>query len=196
MLSFSSVAGESLQVANKYWNLVAKADGSERKACPGCGFVGDEVEKATVRSITRRELRDKLGDMKGFRFSDTLGCPIVYYNNEEGHYVTLAEVNRRVGQKETVPDRMICYCLQVPENKILSEIVERGCCTTLQDVREYTKANTGTACLVTNPRGVCCDVDILGIIQKGLRLGGREAIADPEVGREACCALPAATETA
>ncbi len=68
--------------------------------------------------------------------------------------------------------------------------MDRGCCTTLDDVREDTKANAGKACLVTNPRGVCCDVDVLGIIQKGLRLTGREAIVDPEVGQEHCGQLP------
>lgn len=133
--------------------------------------------------------------MKGFRFSDTRDCPVVYYNNPSGIYVTKDETVKRVGQKETGGSRTMCYCLNVPEERILREIVEEGCCTSMEDVREYTRANTGKACQVTNPKGACCEEEILGVIQKGLALAGRTGIEQPHVSAEPCCQLSTRART-
>lgn len=190
VLRLRSVSGEPMDTADAYWKLVATDSDAAASACPGCGQAGSKVGPITIRSIVKKEHHGKLGNLEGLRFSETRDCPLVYYRNDAGLYVTTDEVTKRVGYKEASGDRTICYCLKVSEEKILREIVDESCCTTMEDVREYTRANTGKACEITNPKGVCCDVDVLGLVQKGLRMAGKEALAKPQIPAHDCCRLP------
>ena len=47
---------------------------------------------------------------------------------------------------ETCPNRLVCHCLQVTEEMLLSAIEEAGC-QTVRDLRQHTGAGGGcTAC--------------------------------------------------
>lgn len=157
--------------------------------CPACGTDGQKISGRTVSAIVARDLRPLLPDFEGFLFCEVQTCPLLYFDNPRGVFVHLDEARKRVGHKETVPDRTICYCLLVPEEAILREVVDEGCCSTVADVRAYTRANTGKACEVTNPKGVCCDTDVEAVIQKGLHLARREALTEPVREAESCCSV-------
>ncbi len=105
-----------------------------------------------------------LGD--GFRFCFTRSCPMMYYRNHGKVYFTKAEIKTRFGPKEAEPPRPVCYCLQVTEEQIAEEILQKKCCTTLQDIQRFTRAGTGKWCLTTNPSGKCCREYLPDIVGK------------------------------
>ena len=56
------------------------------------------------------------------------------------------------------------------EHRILDEILDKKCCTSLEDIKQYTGARTGKLCHITNPSGRCCGPQVNEIIAKGLSL--------------------------
>jgi bacterioferritin-associated ferredoxin len=56
--------------------------------------------------------------------------------------------------------RPICYCKGVLEKQILDELLVKQCCDSLKDIQEYTGANLGHDCKITNPSGRCCGSQI------------------------------------
>jgi copper chaperone CopZ len=105
---------------------------------------------------------------QGFRFCWTPSCDVVYYNNEAKVYFLKDELKSRVGIKEDSPPRPACYCMNVTEERIAEEILEKKCCSSLEDIKAYTKAGEGKWCLTTNPTGRCCREYLAGIIDKYL----------------------------
>jgi copper chaperone CopZ len=143
--------------------------GSDRaKACPVCGERGRRVTALTVTAHLRPEFWKVLGD--GFWFCWTRDCPIFYYDNGRGLYVSKGprEVRTRFGLKETEAPRPICYCLGVNAETIFDEVEHKGCCDSLGDVERYTRAGTGKWCVTTNPSGVCCRAYLKEIVEESL----------------------------
>lgn len=138
------------------------------KACPVCGRRGRRVIALTVTAHLRPEFWDLLGE--GFWFCWTRECPIFYYDNARGVYVSKdpREVRSRFGLKEQEAPRPICYCLGVGCERIFEEVEVKGCCDTLEDVERYTRAGTGKWCVTTNPAGVCCRAYLKEVVSECL----------------------------
>lgn len=172
------------------WQALVTRHKDSTIACPTCGHDGQEVALRTVRAIVKKDLKSKI-DSEGLRYCTTLACDIVYYRNAPSPtFVARTDVHVRVNLKETAADRLICYCLKVDEKTILDSITTGGA-ETLHDVQKATKANTGKACHVLNPSGVCCEPQIRAVIAKGLTLAGKPALIQP-VGSEGDCCAPGA----
>ena len=60
-------------------------------------------------------------------------------------------------------DKLICYCLNVDKQTIVSAIKDGN--NTLDKIKEATGACTGGKCKELNPSGKCCAVDIKALIE-------------------------------
>ncbi len=80
--------------------------------------------------------------------------------------------------KTAPPDTTVCYCNEVPLKEI-RQAIEDGA-RTIEDIQEMTGACTGSMCEEKNPRGGCCETDIVKIIAT---FGGDA----PPPGRCKCC---------
>ncbi len=174
----------------KAWENLAVDRGGSGDACPVCGELGEGVGLVTLRALIRKDLK-ALPDGEGFQYCRTLRCPIVWYRGAPAFAADAAAVRVPVNVKMEEPSRPLCYCLKVDEAAVLEEVVERGCCTTLEEVQEATRANTGKACHVTNPSGGCCERDVLGSLAKGLASAGRQGEVANFQALEGCCVRPA-----
>ena len=57
---------------------------------------------------------------------------------------------------------MVCYCIKIDEATIVKAI--KNGADTLAQVKETTKACTGSECAELNPSGKCCSKDIKSLI--------------------------------
>ncbi len=133
----------------------------DQRVCPVCGERGLRVLKVTVATHVPEKFWSHLTE--GFYFCSNPSCEMFYFNNVSKTYFLKDEVKTRFGLKEGEPPRPICYCLQVTEEMIEQEIIEKGCCDSLEDIVAFTKAGTGKWCLTTNPSGKCCR-EYLGLV--------------------------------
>lgn len=74
------------------------------------------------------------------------------------------------GPKEKEGLRPICYYLGVLEEHIRYEVLKKGCCDSLEDIVEFTKAGTGKWWLTTNPSGKCCRDYLPGVVGRYLSM--------------------------
>lgn len=112
------------------------------------------------------------------RFCANGDCPVFYFDNRRSIYFTKSEVKTRYGPKEKADPRPICYCLNILAEQIRTEIEDKRCCYSLQDIVAYTKARTGKWCLTTNPSGKCCREYLPKIVDIYLHKAGIEPVAD------------------
>jgi copper chaperone CopZ len=140
--------------------------GTDDTACNVCGQVGTKVLRVTMGVHVKEDKWPQLS--QGFRFCWTPDCDVVYYNNERGIYFRKEDVKTRVGLKETTYPRPVCYCMNVTEERISEEILEKKCCSSLEDIKAYTRAGEGKWCLTTNPTGRCCREYLVRVIDKYL----------------------------
>ena len=47
----------------------------------------------------------------------------------------------------------ICYCANVTDEEILYHVAVAKCCSSLDDIKKHTGANSGRECLTKNPAG-------------------------------------------
>lgn len=57
----------------------------------------------------------------------------------------------------------ICYCIGI-DKETINNAIDQGA-STLQELREATKACTGSTCKASNPQGRCCSKEINKLIQ-------------------------------
>ena len=157
-----TVSGEELALHPMLKEL--KAD-----ICPITQNKGLIVKKIALRNHVQEKYWDIISD-KNYFFCSAKDCPIIYFNNEQEYYFAEKDVKTRVSHKSGPEPRPICYCLSVLEHRILDEILDKKCCTTLEDIKHYTGARTGKLCYITNPSGRCCGPQVNEVIAKGLHL--------------------------
>ena len=160
--SITTVSGEEIALAQGLKNL-------EINICPITQNKGFIIMKITLRNHVQEKFWDIISD-KNYFFCPAKDCPIIYFNNEKNYYFTEKDIKTRVAHKSGSEPRPICYCLNVLEHRILDEILDKRCCTTLEDIKQYTGARTGKFCHITNPSGRCCGPQVNEIIAKGLHL--------------------------
>ena len=161
-ISITTVSGET--IVN---NTNKKELGLE--FCPVSHSKGLIVKKITLRGHVQEKYWDIISD-KNYYFSLDKKCPLIYFNNEKRYYFDDKSIKTRISHKIGPEPRPICYCLNVLEHRILDEILDKKCCTSLEDIKKYTGARTGKLCHITNPSGRCCGPQVNEIIAKGLSL--------------------------
>ncbi len=161
---------------------------SDLKLCPLDQTKGQRLLRKTLASYFLPEYWPLIGSST-FYFCGSQNCPIIYFNNEDKQYFSFEDVKRSVMHKMPIntPNRPACYCLNVLESVIVDELLVKKCCDSLKDIQEYTKANTGKDCTITNPSGRCCGKKIQEII--AWARDQRDEIHVPTFEEaESCCA--------
>ncbi len=174
MKHLRSVSGKEIDVSPKYAERESEGDPEIQAYCKACGEKGLTVLPVTVASHVSAQHWNLLAD--GFRFSQAANCPVIYFNNYTGTYFLKDEAKTRFGPKESGSPRPICYCLGVTEEDIRYEVLKKGCCDSLLDIEQYTKAGTGKWCLTTNPSGKCCRDYLPAIVDKYLGMKVRRNV--------------------
>jgi len=176
-------AGGSLLDAASGW-LEA---GKPTELCPVSATAGHKVKQVTLGNHLRPD-HWRWAWHDGFYFCPAPVCPVVYFHNGHRVYFTQEEIRTRVGIKAVGPPVPVCYCMNVTEEQIVEEIQVKRCCTSLEDIKNYTRARTGKLCHVTNPAGKCCGKHLTAVVERALA-----AMSDPALAkqaRETCCQIP------
>lgn len=146
----------------------------EERHCKVCNKEGKRVLPVTVATHLDAKYWSKITDTFFFCFTEE--CPVIYFDNYNDTYFTKDKVKTRFGLKEKESPRPICYCLRVTEEMIEDEILNKGCCFSLEDIEYYTKAGTGKWCLTTNPSGKCCREYLPKIVNKYLAIAKEKGV--------------------
>ncbi|MFW9779853.1 MAG: hypothetical protein ACFFE8_13440 [Candidatus Heimdallarchaeota archaeon] len=161
--SVRSVSGEvlSFKITNGRDEIFADA-----RFCPLSGTKGIRLRRITMTNHVHPIYWSHLTE-KGFYFCKERDCPIVYFNNVTKVYFSQQELRVAVMHKMAIRSegRPMCYCTGVLEEQILYELLITKCCDSLQDIQDFTGANQGKDCKITNPSGRCCGSWIKEVIE-------------------------------
>lgn len=124
--------------------------GDNVPVCPSCRQPGQKVNLNTVRSLIKQALADQIMEDDYF-ICLSPACSTAYYTSAGSHFAK-DDLNVPIWYKESSPVP-ICYCKDVSDAEILDHIVNKQCCTNLEDIQAHTGANTGKECLSKNPTG-------------------------------------------
>jgi len=120
--------------------------------CPACREKGRAVKPVTIRAMAP----DQQPPSEGWRFCRSATCDVAYYRRK-GDTVPVSALPVRVGQKETAPDRPVCYCFRYSAQDIARD--PEG---TREDIKGRCRRGEDR-CATTNPQGSCCLGDVLAI---------------------------------
>lgn len=120
--------------------------------CPACHEKGRAVKPVTIRTMAP----DPQPTSEGWRFCRSAACGVAYYH-PRGNTVPVSALPVRVGQKETAPDRPVCYCFGYS-----AQDIARDPHRVSEDIKERCRRGEDR-CAETNPQGSCCLGNVLGI---------------------------------
>ena len=124
--------------------------------CPICHGVGQKVRKITVEHQVKQG-----AEVEGEQFflCRTPECEVAYYTQDRKEPILQEELVDKIWFKN-VPSPSpspspvpICYCAKVTDEEILFHVAVAKCCSSLEDIKKHTGANTGRECLTKNPAG-------------------------------------------
>jgi len=118
--------------------------------CPVCQRPGQKVNQRTVRSLLKQAVNGFIADADYF-ICLSRECPTSYYA-KEGTSFNKEDLTVPIWFKEESPSP-ICYCKDVTDEEILDHIVNKQCCTNIEEIQAHTGANTGKECATKNPTG-------------------------------------------
>jgi copper chaperone CopZ len=133
----------------------------EHVSCPQCGTRTRAVPPITIRSLLNDDSLATLSSHEGFRFCRNSECDTTYHHPVNGRILVRADVRLRIGQKETGPDRPICYCFDYAVADLAAEVAATGA-STIPDIITGNCRKGLDRCEEENPQGACC----LGNVRK------------------------------
>ena len=142
---------------------------SESPKCPSCGGVGRPVKEITLRSLLREEFRGGI-EGKSWRFCTAPDCPLAYFE-VGGATFHKDQLTVRVGIKETIAPRPVCYCFHHTVEEIEDDIARTGATGVLDDIR--TRMKEACWCETTSPLGGCCLATVNGFVKEALSRHGQ-----------------------
>ena len=120
--------------------------------CPICEKIGQKVKRITVVSQLKN-LNDICSFVKQFFLCPTTECVVGYFSLDS-NVIRQEQLRNKIWFKENIsPPIPICYCANVTEEEILYHVTEAQCCSTIDDIKRHTGANTGCECITKNPAG-------------------------------------------
>lgn len=121
-------------------------------ACPVCNGVGQKVRKVTVEHQVQPGVEfDVAGEP--FYLCRTTECEVAYYTQDAQMTIHQDQLINKIWFKNVPPPVPICYCANVTEEEILHHVAIAQCCSTLEEIKRHTGANSGCECLTKNPAG-------------------------------------------
>lgn len=131
--------------------LELKANQKTNNSCPICGNPGQQVKRITVECQVKNNMTL---NREQFFLCRTPECQVAYFT-EGGTVINQEELKSKIWFKKSIPSPIpICYCSNVTKEEIFYHVTEMQCCSTLDDIKRHTGANTGCDCLTKNPAGV------------------------------------------
>lgn len=118
--------------------------------CPICNSSGQKVRKITVEHQVKPGV--DVGEEQFF-LCITSDCEAAYYSEDGNITINQDQLVNKIWLKNVPPPVPICYCANVTEEEILHHVAVAQCCSTFEDIKKHTGANTGCECLVKNPAG-------------------------------------------
>ncbi len=155
--------------------------------CPACGVAGKRVKTITLRSLLRQERQTAIGEGEGqYFFCSSMGCETVYFPEEGEKTFHTSDLTVRVGIKESVSPRPVCYCFDHSMEEIVDEVERTGRSTVATDIRKRIAAE-GCSCETKNPQGGCCLGTVESIARSAHARFGGEGSGETEDGNKGCC---------
>ncbi len=136
-----------------------EARGHKNTICPVNDKKGQSVDSETLRHIIKEEKRSKI-KASGYYFCKAPDCDMVYFHPESGQTFEKADLNVRVGLKETEDPVWACYCFDISKKMIIEEIESTGQSASGDRIRQEVAAKN-CACEIKNPSGRCCLGEVL-----------------------------------
>ena len=122
-------------------------------SCPICGKIGQKVKRITVEHQVKNK-DDISSHEEQFFICLTPECEGGYYSRN-GEVIRQEQIRNKIWFEKNISSPIpICYCANVMEEEILYHVAEAQCCSTLDDIKRHTGANTGCECITKNPAGV------------------------------------------
>ena len=132
------------------------------KACPACGQRGRAVPGQTVQNLVNaRERAQAVGTSAMFCATDD--CAVVYFN-AGGVAISKAEVRVPVFQKESSPQRPVCYCFEHSVAEVHGAGQLDGSNAIVDEIMDACRRGLDR-CEETNPQGRCCLGNIRGLLR-------------------------------
>jgi hypothetical protein len=129
--------------------------------CPSCGSRGRTIEAITLDALLHAPAQRPPG---AWRFCRQRTCPVVYYNTDDGSQLRVQALRVRVGQKDTAPDRPVCYCFGYSADDLITELRATGD-STIPDAIAAACRRGEDRCPETNPQGSCCLGNVRAVIE-------------------------------
>ena len=142
-------------------------------SCPECQSKGRRVARVTLESLLKPEARRRLR-AGTFRFCTTPHCSVTYFHTEEALCFSVQDLRCDVFQKQTSPERLVCYCFQHSVTEIEQEVRLTGRSEVEVAIREACRSGLDD-CARNNPQGSCC----LGNIRRVIRAAASEGDHKP-----------------
>ena len=154
--------------------------------CPACGAEGKGMKAITLRSLLRPEKQALIGGHSYF-FCGSSGCITVYFTKDGNRTFSTSDLTVRVGVKESVSPRPVCYCFDHGAEEIYEEVERTGKSTVTADIRKRIAAE-GCSCETKNPQGACCLGTVEGVVRAAYDRFGIEESASKAKGEDkGCC---------
>lgn len=120
--------------------------------CPVCNGVGQKVRKITVKHQVKPIIEFDVA-REPFYLCRTPECEVAYYTEDGQMTIQQNQLINKIWFKNVPPPVPICYCANVTEEEILHHVAITQCCSTLEEIKRHTGANSGCECLTKNPAG-------------------------------------------
>jgi hypothetical protein len=130
--------------------------------CPLCGERGKPVSGITLQSLLKPDVVRPLEPGLHY-FCSNPPCDVVYYSSPPARLFRRHDLIVRVGIKEKVAPRPVCYCFDHTIEEITEEIDRCGRTGVLDDIKIRMK--TACWCETKNPQGSCCLATVRKCVQ-------------------------------
>ncbi len=130
--------------------LELSANSNVISACPICNGIGQKVRKVTVNHQVQSGI-----EIEGEQLflCKTPDCKVAYYSQDGKETILQDQLISKIWFKSVPPPVPICYCANVTEEEILYHVAVAKCCSSLNEIKKHTGANTERECLTKNPVG-------------------------------------------
>ena len=135
----------------------------DAERCPVSRTVGSRLGLVTVKALlTGGALRRLEGG--SYRFCPEPDCDVVYFDSASGSSFRRRDLRVRVGVKESVDPKPLCYCFDVSLADLEKDAAGGAASIPAMIAAEVRAGHC--ACELRNPRGVCCLGDVADALRR------------------------------
>lgn len=164
--------------------------GARSTLCPSCGHKGKLVGPVTIESLVSEGARKHVRETDGFRFCSEPECDVAYFHPESAERFLREDVLVAIGQKESSPERTVCYCFDHTVAEIEAEVAATGSSRIPDEIGAKCKQGLDR-CEETNPQGSCCLGNVRQVLEEAK---GREGAPTPAVATAGMATSAAAAD--